>query len=397
MFIKADCPYSSLQDCPSSPDCQPDDEGVKRQIQTLSRGLVEVTAGQIAQFIHQTVKDFFVEKGLMMATELHRVPLGTSKSDFVVGTADDQLSRSCVRYLAMKDITQIIVRDAVMGFDVPLVKYAATNWVGHGKESEKRGFSQEALLDCFACPPETILRHLAKVSQEVAAWLVDFRIEGASALHIISGRCFLGLLRVIVQGASQTGTEIDMQDADGRTPLMWAARYGQEAMARLLLEKGAHIDARCRTYGETSLIWAARKGHGAVVELLLEEGADINARCSRYGQTALIWASGNGHEAVVRLLLDKGATDTYDQTALICAANAGHEDVVWLLLARWPVIDARTEIGQTLLRIAVRHWFKPIVLLLPNNGADVNAKDELGRTMLFWAAETGHRGVLEVL
>ena len=47
-------------------------------------------------------------------------------------------------------------------------------------------------------------------------------------------------------------------------------------------------------------------GHEAVVRLLLEKGADVNAQGGQYGN-ALQAASYRGHEAVVRLLLKSGA------------------------------------------------------------------------------------------
>jgi ankyrin repeat protein len=54
------------------------------------------------------------------------------------------------------------------------------------------------------------------------------------------------------------------------------------------------------------LLWAAEEGHEAVVKLLLEKGAELEAKDSS-GWTALIWAAEKGHEAVVKLLLKKGA------------------------------------------------------------------------------------------
>ncbi|KAK3896424.1 hypothetical protein C8A05DRAFT_40045, partial [Staphylotrichum tortipilum] len=63
MVIDADCPHRSLQSCQSTEDIL-DSAQMKRQVQTLSRGLAEVTHTQVVQFIHQSVKDFFVEKGL---------------------------------------------------------------------------------------------------------------------------------------------------------------------------------------------------------------------------------------------------------------------------------------------------------------------------------------------
>jgi len=59
-------------------------------------------------------------------------------------------------------------------------------------------------------------------------------------------------------------------------------------------------------YGQTPLSWAARYGHEAVVKLLLEKGAAIETTDIKYGQTPLTWATENGHEGVVKLLLEKG-------------------------------------------------------------------------------------------
>jgi hypothetical protein len=52
---------------------------------------------------------------------------------------------------------------------------------------------------------------------------------------------------------------------------------GDPAEIRLLLEKGADVNAR-NDYGDTMLLMATQFGHTDVVELLLEKGADLNAR-----------------------------------------------------------------------------------------------------------------------
>jgi len=54
------------------------------------------------------------------------------------------------------------------------------------------------------------------------------------------------------------------------------------------------------------LLWVAERGHEAVVRLLLNKGADLEAK-NKNNRTLLSLAAENGHEAVVRLLLDKGA------------------------------------------------------------------------------------------
>ncbi|KAF2965989.1 hypothetical protein GQX73_g7572 [Xylaria multiplex] len=87
------------------------------------------------------------------------------------------------------------------------------------------------------------------------------------------------------------------------TPLSWAARFGHEAVVRLLLANDAvNPDSRCDCQ-RTPLSYAAEKGHQGVVKLLLERGeVNPSSRDSNYGRTPLVWASMNGHEAVAKLL-----------------------------------------------------------------------------------------------
>jgi ankyrin repeat protein len=48
---------------------------------------------------------------------------------------------------------------------------------------------------------------------------------------------------------------------------MWAAAYGREAAVKLLLERGADIDARDNR-GKSAADMAAEGGHGATLRLL---------------------------------------------------------------------------------------------------------------------------------
>jgi hypothetical protein len=122
----------------------------------------------------------------------------------------------------------------------------------------------------------------------------------------------------------------------GALPLpTWAAMEGHVGMVRLLLERGAGVNATT-IEGDTALHYAARRGREEVVSLLLSSGADPSRIAA--GWTALLSASHMGHVAVVRLLLRSMGGHGLDErnedgrTALWCACCDGHADIVQALL-----------------------------------------------------------------
>ena len=84
-----------------------------------------------------------------------------------------------------------------------------------------------------------------------------------------------------------------------------AARTGDVASARALLESGNDINARDR-YGQTALMLAAHRGHAAMVDLLIEHGADLDVT-AKYSLSALMLAVIAGHAEIARMLVRAGA------------------------------------------------------------------------------------------
>ena len=88
---------------------------------------------------------------------------------------------------------------------------------------------------------------------------------------------------------------------------LWAAaRAGDASRVTAALDKGADVNAKTR-YGATALTYAADKGHVDIVKLLIARGADINAQDTFYQMRAVDMAMMNNHPAVVTLLLERGS------------------------------------------------------------------------------------------
>ncbi|KAL9074784.1 MAG: hypothetical protein Q9157_004274 [Trypethelium eluteriae] len=200
--------------------------------------------------------------------------------------------------------------------------------------------------------------------------------------------------------------EVNGEDTDGWTPLIWAARNRHEALVKLLLDTGkVEIDARDKYNNRTPLLYAAQHGHEAVVKLLLDTGkVDIDVRDKHNSRTPLSWAVMYGHDAIVKLLLDTNEVDVnvkddLGRTPLFLAASHGHKVIVKLLLDTNKVdVNAKDNIGRTTLLWAAMDGHNGTVkLLLNTNKVNVNAKDDNGRTPLSWAAAGGYEATVKLL
>ena len=88
---------------------------------------------------------------------------------------------------------------------------------------------------------------------------------------------------------------------------LWAAtRAGDVARVTAALDKGADVNAKTR-YGATALTFAADRGNLELVKLLIARGADVNAQDTFYQMRAIDMAMMNNHPAVVTLLLERGS------------------------------------------------------------------------------------------
>ncbi|KAK4444707.1 hypothetical protein QBC34DRAFT_414527 [Podospora aff. communis PSN243] len=272
-----------------------------------------------------------------------------------------------------------------------LVDYAAENWATHFREAQIS--SNSAISKA---------QNVCKNERCIATWIpilwntTEWESKNIPPLGIAS--C-LGLDSVVGE-LLETTTQLEMRDSEyGRTPLLWAAMEGHEAVVKLLLEKNADIEAKDND-GGTPLLWAAMEGHEAVVKLLLEKNADIEAKDGD-GRTPLLLAAEEDDGCVVKLLLERNATvevkDEDGRTPLSLAAMKGYEAVVKLLLEKNADVEAKDEYGQTPLSLAAMNGYEAVVKLLLEKNADVEAKDEFGDTPLSLATKGRQEAMVKLL
>jgi uncharacterized protein len=235
----------------------------------------------------------------------------------------------------------------------------------------------------------------------------------------------------------------------GMTPLLFAARDGSLAAARVLIAAKASLNTPDPN-GMTPLMMAITNNQLAVAQLLVDSGADVKP-ADWYGRTAL-WAAveirnldlrsaatdnGVDRDAALRLvttLIDKGAdvnarvkefppqrrhmlplgslewVDFTGQTPFIRAAQSADVPLMRLLLSKGADPALTTFNGTTALMAAAgvnwvpaqtysespARWLEAVQLCL-EIGADVNAVNAMGLAAVHGAANRGSDDIIELL
>jgi hypothetical protein len=163
-----------------------------------------------------------------------------------------------------------------------------------------------------------------------------------------------------------------------------AATFGNDtATVRLLLEAGADIDTPDTFIGLTPLMNAAGNRNVEALKLLLSKGAKVNAVSKTEGLPKI----------------QTGTVEFGGWTPLLMAAAFGPTEAVKLLLERGAQIDAQDYRGFTPLMLAIGtdRYDRHTVNLLLAHGADLRPKNHGGETALDWAYKFGDPGVIRAV
>jgi ankyrin repeat protein len=116
----------------------------------------------------------------------------------------------------------------------------------------------------------------------------------------LEGACGVGDLDAVKAFFAEDGglrvAAAERQLADG---FGWACEFGRVVVVEFLLQHGVLAGKTLRADGVTPLHYAALGGHPEIVRMLLARGADVNARETGFGGTPVGWAlHGWGNRAV---------------------------------------------------------------------------------------------------
>lgn len=212
-----------------------------------------------------------------------------------------------------------------------------------------------------------------------------FTTTHGQEIHVAAGQ---GNLKKVKKLLEKDPSMLNVSYALG-TPLLWAARYGQEDIVDFLINKGA--DVNLKSWDTSPLFHAAFQEHMDVVEMLLLNGAEIG----------FFEAIECGYIGIVIQKISKGEEinkfKNVGQHPLLRAARYGNKEIINYFIKNGIDINLKDRRGSNLLHNSALGGHYELVKNLVDLGVDINAKTTRGETPLDNALYNGHEDIITFL
>ncbi|XP_050507031.1 ankyrin repeat domain-containing protein 17-like isoform X3 [Diabrotica virgifera virgifera] len=202
-----------------------------------------------------------------------------------------------------------------------------------------------------------LLSHGAEINSRTGSKL------GISPLMLAAMNGHTAAVKLLLDMGSDINAQIE---TNRNTALTLACFQGRHEVVSLLLDRKANVEHRAKT-GLTPLMEAASGGYVDVGRVLLDKGADVNAT----------------------------PVPSSRDTALTIAADKGHVRFVELLLCRGAQVEVKNKKGNSPLWLAANGGHLPVVELLYNVKADIDSQDNRKVSCLMAAFRKGHFKVVK--
>lgn len=234
--------------------------------------------------------------------------------------------------------------------------------LARGANKEHRNVSDYTPLSLAASGGYTniiklLLNHGAEINSRTGSKL------GISPLMLAAMNGHTQAVKLLLDMGSDINAQIE---TNRNTALTLACFQGRHEVVSLLLDRKANVEHRAKT-GLTPLMEAASGGYVEVGRVLLDKGADVNAP----------------------------PVPSSRDTALTIAADKGHYRFVELLIQRDAIIDAKNKKGNSPLWLSCNGGHLDVVQLLAQSGADIDSQDNRKVSCLMAAFRKGHVKVVK--
>ncbi|PSN59256.1 hypothetical protein BS50DRAFT_641131 [Corynespora cassiicola Philippines] len=302
------------------------------------------------------------------------------------------VAMACLAYLLHFD--QVLPLERIRK-DFPFAKYCARFWMSHALAAEQGSGEMMGLIDRFFCYQNSSYKVCYSLYRPDEYYRDSYDSEPASGLYYAA----FGGLRESCRLLLNKGADVNAEGGIYGNALCAASYTGHKGIVELLIKEGADVNVHGGHYGN-ALQAASSEGHKSIVELLIKKGADVKAQGGEYGNV-LCAASWRGHKSIVELLIKEGADfkaqGGHYGNALQAASWEGHNDIVELLIKEGADVNVHGGHYGNALQAASWGGHKSIVELLIKAGADVKAEGGEYGNALQSASERGHKDIVELL
>jgi ankyrin repeat protein len=336
-----------------------------QRIISLSGGLAEVKdvvndnyPEKIAQFIHQSVTDFLVQDRLSC--------LAPHTTEDLIGQGHSRLSQACIKNLKLVDCLEFQLPE-LLGFPSPepLIRYAATHCFHHVQQAENYGFLETQPHGELGDNAHRYLQLWIAMHKHLEGARARCPARSATMLHVAACYSLHSTCRILLE----KGAHVDAEDNVGNRALHYAARYGDHHIGALLLDAGTSV-GKTNILNVDPLREASLSGNADFVRLLLRQGAKVS-------EGALENAVRRGSVACVELLLQHevpiNMTDLGHGNALFLAVRVGNSQIIRLLMDHYQE-DINTDVLNELLNAAAGEHDIAVVKLILDRGAMASAQ-----------------------
>ena len=193
---------------------------------------------------------------------------------------------------------------------------------------------------------------------------------------------------------------VNSLDSIGMSPLLWAARMGDDATLDLLLKANADSNL-VNIQGDTALCEAVRSGSAVCIKLLLAANAAV-LHNGALGYTALHLAAEHGaSKDIIQLLVEAGADvnirNQFGASPLTTTTFMDNLIIATILLDLGADVNLQDYDGDTPLCEALLRHADKVTQLLLQRGASYTLIASNGDSILHLAAKSGGTATLEIL